>query len=61
MCPACIAGMAVMVAATGSTGGFLAVCVAKCRKFFTADNLKLFQRMREKTKWQPAIRKRISH
>ena len=60
MCPACIAGMAVMVAATGSTGGILAACAAKCRKFFRADGLNLFQRIREKTKWRQATRKRIS-
>lgn len=52
--------MAVMVAATGSVGGVLAVCIAKWRKVFTADGLKLFQRMKEKIKWQLATRKRIS-
>ena len=33
MCPACIASTAVMVAGAGSTGGILAVCVGKFRRF----------------------------
>jgi hypothetical protein len=48
MCPACIAGTAVMVAAASSTGGNLAVCIAKCRRFFKANGLSLFQKMKEK-------------
>jgi hypothetical protein len=34
MCPVCIASTAVMVAGAGSTGGILAVCLAKFQKFF---------------------------
>jgi hypothetical protein len=33
MCPACIASTAVVVAGAGSTGGFLAMCIAKFRAF----------------------------
>jgi hypothetical protein len=58
MCPACIAGTAVMVAAAGSTGGILAVCVAKCRRVFKANGLSLFQKEGE-MKWQRATRERI--
>jgi hypothetical protein len=46
MCPACIATTAIMVAGTGSAGGFLAVCV-KLRKFFRASRLGQFQKPRE--------------
>jgi hypothetical protein len=48
MCPACIASTAIMVAGAGSTGGILAVCIAKFRKFFRANGLGLFQKRREK-------------
>jgi hypothetical protein len=37
-----------MVAAAGSTGGILAVCIAKCRKLFKASGRNLFQKMKEK-------------
>ena len=42
MCPACIVSTAVMVAAGGSTGGILAACIGKFRKFFRANRLGLF-------------------
>jgi hypothetical protein len=48
MCPACIASTAVMVAGAGSTGGILAVCIGKFRKFFRANRLGLFQKSQEK-------------
>jgi hypothetical protein len=48
MCPACIASTAVMVAGAGSTGGILAVCIGKFRKFFRASSLSLFQKIKEK-------------
>jgi ketopantoate reductase len=48
MCPACIASTAVMVAGAGSTGGLLAVCIAKFRKVFTMNRLHLFQKTQEK-------------
>ena len=48
MCPACIASTAVMVAGAGSTGGILAVCIGKLRKFRTANPLGRFQKGREK-------------
>jgi hypothetical protein len=38
MCPACIASTVVMVAGAGSTGGILAVCIGKFRKFFSAKD-----------------------
>lgn len=48
MCPACIASTAVMVAGAGSTGGILAVCIGKFRKFFRTNGLGLFQKTKEK-------------
>jgi hypothetical protein len=39
MCPVCIASTAVMVAGAGSTGGILAVCIGKFRKFSRANRL----------------------
>jgi len=47
MCPACIAGTAIMVAGGGSTGGILAVCIGNFRKFFRATGLGLFQKIKE--------------
>jgi hypothetical protein len=37
-----------MVAGAGSTGGILAVCIAKFRKIFIASGLGLFQKIKEK-------------
>jgi hypothetical protein len=37
MCPVCIANAAAMVAGAGSTGGILAVCIGKIKRFFTAN------------------------
>jgi hypothetical protein len=37
-----------MAAGAGSTGGILAVCIGKFRKFFRANGLGLFQRIKEK-------------
>jgi hypothetical protein len=48
MCPVCIASTAAMVAGAGSTGGILAVCITKFRKFFSANGLGLFQKTKEK-------------
>ena len=48
MCPACIASAAVMAAGAGSTGGILAVCIGKFRKFFSANGLGLFQKIKDK-------------
>jgi hypothetical protein len=45
MCPACIESTVVMVAAAGSTGGILAVCIGKFR---TLLRLGLFQKTKEK-------------
>jgi hypothetical protein len=39
MCPACIESAAVMVAGAASTGGVLAVCVARFRLFFKVSRL----------------------
>jgi len=46
MCPACVANITVMVAGAGSTGGILAVCIGKLRKFFRVNGL--FRRTKEK-------------
>ena len=48
MCPVCIANAAMMAAGAGSTGGILAVCIGKFRKFFRANGLGLFQKIKEK-------------
>ncbi len=48
MCPECIASTAMMVAGAGSTGGILAVCIGKCKRFFGASGLGLFQKTKEK-------------
>ena len=48
MCPVCIATTAVMFAGAGSTGGILAICIGKLKKFFTASSLGLFQKIKEK-------------
>lgn len=39
MCPACIESAAVMVAGAASTGGVLAVCIARFRRFFGVSRL----------------------
>ena len=48
MCPACIESTVVMVAAAGSTGSILALCISKFRNFFRATGLGLFHRTKEK-------------
>ena len=48
MCPACIASAAVMVAGAGSTGGIVAVYIAKIRNLFRANGLSLFRKTKEK-------------
>ena len=48
MCPVCIASTAVMVARAGSTGGILAVCIGKFRKFFRVSRLEMYSRNKEK-------------
>jgi len=47
MCPVCIASTAAMVAGVGSTGGILAVCIGRFRKFFRTNRLGLFQKAKE--------------
>jgi hypothetical protein len=48
MCPACIAGAAVMAAGAGSTGGILAVCIRKLRRFFSTNGPGVFHKIKEK-------------
>ena len=48
MCPACIENAAVVAAGAASTGGILAVCIARFRKVFKAGNFGLFQNKKEK-------------
>lgn len=49
MCPACIANTAaIAVAGVGSTGGILAVCIAKFRKIFKASGPGLYPNTKEK-------------
>jgi hypothetical protein len=48
MCPVCIANTAVVVAGAGSTGGILALCIGKFRRFFKANRLGPFQKTQEK-------------
>ena len=52
ICPACIENAAVMIAGAASTGGILAVCIGKLRKLFTASDLGLFHKTKEKLRWQ---------
>ncbi len=48
MCPACILSAAMMAAGAGSTGGVLAVYIGKFKKFFRANGLGLFHKIKEK-------------
>jgi hypothetical protein len=48
MCPACIESTVVMVAGAASTGGILAVCIGKIRRFFRASGLGVSQKTKEK-------------
>jgi hypothetical protein len=48
MCPACIASTAVMVTGAGVTGGILAVCIGRFRKFLSACGFGLFEKIKEK-------------
>ena len=48
MCPVCVASTAVMVAGAGSTGGILALCLVRFRKFFKTNHLDLSQKTKEK-------------
>jgi hypothetical protein len=48
MCPACIASTAVMVAGAGSTGGILALCIGKLKKFYRANRPGQIQKAKEK-------------
>jgi hypothetical protein len=43
-----------MAAGAGSTGGILAVCIAKFRKVFKASGLNPFQKDKGEIKWQQA-------
>ena len=48
MCPACIASAAALVAGAGSTGGILAVCAGKLKRFFRMRSPGLFRKSKEK-------------
>jgi hypothetical protein len=48
MCPACIAGAAIVVAGTGSAGGILAVCIGKFKKVLRPNHLGPFHKAKEK-------------
>ena len=48
MCPACIASAAVMAAGAGSTGGILAVCIGKFRKYAGRVASICFRKIKEK-------------
>jgi hypothetical protein len=50
MCPACIESTVVMVAGVTSTGGALALCIGKFRKFFHFRGL--FQKKKGEMTWQ---------
>ena len=41
-----------MVAGAGSTGGVLAVCIGKLKRFFTANRPGLFQKSKGEIRWQ---------
>jgi hypothetical protein len=59
MCPACIASAAVMAAGAGSTGGILALCIGKFRRFFRTNGLGLFRENQGEIKWLRARRERL--
>jgi hypothetical protein len=42
MCPVCVANAAALVAGAGSTGGVLAVCIDKLKKFVKTNRFCLF-------------------
>jgi hypothetical protein len=48
MCPDCIESAVVVVAGVGSTGGILALCLSKFRKFFRAKSVSPFHKTKEK-------------
>jgi len=48
MCPACIESTAIMVAGAASTGGVLAVCIAKFKNLLITSGFALFQKTKEK-------------
>jgi hypothetical protein len=48
MCPACLANAAVLAAGAGSTGGILAVCLAKIKKIFSLNHLVPIHHLKEK-------------
>jgi hypothetical protein len=48
MCPACIAGAAVIASGAASTAGILTVCIGTVRKVFRTNGLGLFQKIKEK-------------
>ena len=48
MCPACIESTAVIIAGFGSTGGILALCIAKFRNLFSVNRLGRFQKTSKK-------------
>jgi hypothetical protein len=45
MCPVCIASTAAIVAGAGSTGGILAICIGKFKRFVTVKT-------KEQLTWQ---------
>jgi hypothetical protein len=51
MCPACIASAAMMAAGAGSTGGILAVCIGKFRKFFQREWSRSISENEGEIKW----------
>jgi len=55
MCPACIETAAVMAAGAASTGGILAVCIGKIRRFLSPNNLAFFQKIRRVSEDQREI------
>jgi hypothetical protein len=47
MCPTCIDSATIILAGAGSTGGILALCIGKFRKFFRSSAFGLFQTSKE--------------
>jgi hypothetical protein len=56
MCPVCIASTAVAIAGAGSTGGVLAVCIGKFRKFFKNESSRSILENKGEIRWQQAKR-----
>ena len=52
MCPVCIANTAAIVAGAGTTGGILAVCIGRFRRFFKTKPSQIVPKITGERRWQ---------